>query len=189
MIEAIAMAAGLNAEGGGRGLRFETNATHSELWKYMRLSWIRQSQWGWFLRAETFYGLATHVDADDDPVYGIKQMFPDLHAVSHGESFLSIIEHRFTGQGLYLMDEPEAALSFEGQLRLLRFVHDGVSEGAQFIISTHSPILMRIPGAVTYELDDHGITRRDWDDLAVVNLWRRFLHAPERFIDTLLADD
>ena len=87
------------------------------------------------------------------------------------------------------MDEPESALSFRGQLGLLRFIHDGLQEGSQFVIATHSPLLMRLPGATIYELDGNGMRARDYDDLAVVNLWRRFLISPDRVLEVLFGDD
>jgi predicted ATPase len=169
-------------------LRFDTMDTHSDLSREIVLSWTVRPEWGWFLRAETFYGMATHIAKDDGP-YGIASMFPDLHGRSHGESFLELIDARFHRRGLYVLDEPESALSFQGQLRLLRFMHDATRLGSQFVIATHSPVLMRMPGATLYELGDDGIARCDYDDLQVVDLWRRFLTAPERILDALFADD
>jgi predicted ATPase len=87
------------------------------------------------------------------------------------------------------MDEPESALSFQGQLRLLRVIHDGLRENSQYVIATHSPVLMRMPGATIYELGPDGVNQCSYDDLMVVNLWRRFLAAPERLLETLFADD
>jgi predicted ATPase len=132
--------------------------------------------------------MASHI-AQDNGEFGIAGMFPDLHGRSHGESFLTLIESRFVKAGLYVMDEPESALSFQGQLGLLRFIHDGLEEGSQFVIATHSPLLMRMPGAIIYELDGEGMHSRDYDDLTVVNLWRRFLAAPERLLEVLFDDD
>jgi predicted ATPase len=193
LIEAIAVAAGFNAEGGSSNLRFTTMSTHSELSRHLTMNWNRRPRWGWFLRAETFYGMASHIAHDSEvdergrPL-GVAGMFPDLHAQSHGESFLRLIESRFGDAGFYVMDEPESALSFQGQLGLLRFMRDAVAAGSQFVIATHSPVLMRMPGATIYELDD-GIAARDYDDLTVVELWRRFMNAPERILDSLLADE
>jgi len=116
-------------------------------------------------------------------------MASDLHSSSHGESFLSLIESRFGRQGFYVMDEPESALSFGGPLRLLRVIHDGIADGSQYVIATHSPLLMRMPGAIIYELGADGVHRREYESLLVVNLWRRFLEAPERMLETLFADD
>lgn len=188
IVEAIAVATGFNAEGGDRNLRFQTDASHSTLADDLELRWRRRPQSGWFLRAETFYGLASMV-RNDDPDDGVRRYFPDYHVRSHGEAFRLLVEQRFAGAGFYVMDEPESALSFEGQLGLVRFMHDGVSEGAQFVVATHSPVLMRMPGAVLYELGEHGIRRSDYDDLTVVQLWRRFLEAPDRVLDVLLADE
>ena len=169
IVEAIATAAGLNAEGGSPHLKFDTHSTHSDLGRFLRMSWRQRPGWGWFLRAETFYGMATHIarDADD---YGLAALFPDLHGRSHGESFLALIESRFSGRGFYVMDEPESALSIQGQLQLLRVMHDGLHEESQFVLATHSPVLMRMPGAVIYELGVDGIHRRDYDELAAVTL-------------------
>jgi predicted ATPase len=189
IVEAVALAAGFNAEGGSKNLRFKTYATHSQLGEHLALRWAKRPNWGWFLRAETFYGMASHIAQDDHPDYGVAKMFPDLHGRSHGESFLTLIEHRFDTPGLYVMDEPESALSFQGQLRLLRLIHDGLQDGSQFVLATHSPLLMRMPGAIIYELDDNGIRSCEFEQLAVVNLWRRFLTAPERVLDVLLSDD
>ncbi len=188
VIEAIAVAAGFNAEGGGRNLRFETFATHSGLHEHLRSRWKSRPRWGWFLRAETFYGMASHIATDTGP-HGIASMFPDLHGRSHGQSFLTLIESRFASAGLYVMDEPESALSFHGQLQLLRAIHDGVVAGSQFIIATHSPMLMCAAGATLVEFSDAGISRPRYDDLELVQLWRAFLAAPDRMLDVLYADD
>jgi predicted ATPase len=188
LVEAIAVIAGFNPEGGSRTLRFSTMGTHSDLSRHLEARWTRRPARGWFLRAETFYGMATHIAADDHPKTGIASLFPDLHARSHGEAFLALIEARFAHRGMYVMDEPESALSFRGQLALLRAIHDGLRNGSQFVISTHSPLLMRMPGAELYQLDGNGIDRCAYDDLAVVNLWRRFLSSPDAMLDALLAD-
>jgi predicted ATPase len=189
LIEALAVAAGFNAEGGGRNLRFETFPTHSDLHAHLALRWRERPRWGWFLRAETFYGMASHITADNDPAGGLARIFPNLHDLSHGQSFLSLIESRFMTPGLYLMDEPESALSFQGQLRLLRLIHDGVAAGVQFILATHSPILMRAHAATLYELDDNGARRVEYDDIGAVGLWRRFLDEPDGLLEMLYADE
>lgn len=188
IVEAIAVRAGFNAEGGGRNLRFETMATHSDLHLHLTLRWGRRPSWGWFLRAETFYGMASHIAADNDPETGMARMFPDLHGRSHGESFITLITSRLGPRGFYLLDEPESALSFQGQLQLLRFIHDAVDSGSQFILATHSPVLMRAEGATILELDETGVDDVVYDDVASVGLWRSFLAAPERMLDVLYAD-
>ncbi len=180
LIEAIAVAAGFNPEGGSRNLMFSTFDTHSQLADYLTLRWNARPKWGWFLRAETFYGMATHITKDNDPQSGIAVMFPDLHNRSHGESFLALAESRFTGKGLYIFDEPEAALSIQGQMRLANIIDASVAKGSQFIISTHSPFLMGIPGATIVETAaDEGLTHTTFDDLTSTALWRRFFAAPD----------
>lgn len=188
LVEALAIVAGFNAEGGGRNLRFETYATHSDLSDNLWLQWHHRPIWGWFLRAETFYGMASHIHTDDDPLTGLRHIFPDLHNRSHGESFLSLIDSRMAHDGLYILDEPESALSFHGQLKLMRTMHDVVSGGGQFILATHSPLLMAFPGARVYELTDDGARPIAYDDLDVVSLWRNFLDSPERFFRHLFAE-
>ena len=132
IVEAIAIDAGFNPEGGSRNLRFETHSTHSPLAQHLEVTRGSSPEWGWFLRAETFYGMATHI-ATDDPAYGVRGMFPDLHGESHGESFIDLALSRFGRRGLYVLDEPESALSLQGQLKLLRIMYDGCGEGSQFI--------------------------------------------------------
>jgi predicted ATPase len=131
--------------------------------------------------------MATHI-ATDDPVHGVRGMFPDLHGESHGESFIDLALSRFGRQGLYVLDEPESALSLQGQLKLLRIMHDGRAEGSQFIVATHSPILMAFPGARIVELDQDGAHVREYDDVLAVELWRRFLDEPSSFLRHLLED-
>ncbi len=182
IVEAIAVTAGFNAEGGSRNLRFATESTHSDLHRHLSLRWRGQHQWGWFLRAESFYSMATHVQRDVD----LRGSFPDLHGVSHGESFLDLALGRFMRPGLYILDEPEAALSIHGQMVLARLIRESVDVGGQFIVATHSPFLLAYPGAVVYELDDDGIITASFDDLAATTLWRRFLDDPDHFYRQLL---
>jgi predicted ATPase len=194
LVEALAIAAGFNAEGGSRNLQFETYATHSELAAALKLRWAKRPRWGWFLRAETFYGMATHIHRDDEvddrgKPLGVAGMFPDLHHRSHGESFLTLIDSRMSDDGLYLLDEPESALSFHGQLKLLATMHDACRNGAQYIIATHSPLLMSYPGAAIYELDDDGAHKVAYDDVTIVGLWRSFLDHPDRYFRHLFDDD
>jgi predicted ATPase len=188
LVEALAVAAGFNAEGGSRNLQFETYATHSALASSLRLRWARRPRWGWFLRAETFYGMATHITLDDDIFEGVASLFPDLHHRSHGESFLTLIDSRMSDDGLYLLDEPESALSFHGQLKLLATIHDACANGAQFVIATHSPMLMAYPGARIYEFDNDGAHAMSFDDVSVVGLWRTFVESPDRFFRHLFED-
>jgi predicted ATPase len=190
IIEALAVASGFNAEGGGRNLSFSTFDTHSPLHRHLVLQWNQRPRWGWFLRAETFYGMATHVESDNDARTGLSRLFPNLHSRSHGESFLDLALARFEGPGLYLLDEPEAALSVTGQLALLAIIQRANARGAQFVLSTHSPLLMAYPGARIYELTtDAPPALRAFDDVDSVQLWRLFLDEPSQFFDTLFSDD
>lgn len=188
LVEALAVAAGFNPEGGSRNLQFETYPTHSELARNLVIGWKRRPSWGWFLRAETFYGMASHIHSDNDPASGVAALFPDLHNRSHGESFMAIVESRMNDAGLYILDEPESALSFQGQLSLLLTMHGAVAKGAQFIVATHSPVLMAYPGAAIYEFDEDGGHRLPYDDVGAVQLWRNFLDAPERFFHHLFGE-
>lgn len=130
-----------------------------------------------------------HLHRCDDPAYGITSMFPNLHAESHGESFLDLALSRFLRPGLYLLDEPEAALSLQGQWKLMRIMQTAVHAGAQFIVATHSPALMAFPDACLYELDESGVRATEYDDLAVVQLWRRFLDNPDSILRHLFAEE
>ena len=186
LIEAIAVAAGFNAEGGSRNMRHATRESHSPLHEHLHLVHDgRGMRDGWFLRAESFYNLATHVERLEN-VSGYGDV--PLHEQSHGESFLALLEHRFFGHGLYILDEPEAALSVRGLLALIRRMHDLVAEGSQFIVSTHSPILLAYPGARVYALDEHGIAETPWQETEVVELTRSFLADRGRFLHHLFAD-
>ena len=163
LLEAIAVACGFNPEGGSKNFRFDTRASHSELHRYLRLSrGVRRPRDGFFLRAESFFNVATEIERLDSepglgppigPAYGQRP----LHEQSHGESFLALLVKRFKGEGLYLLDEPEAALSPSRQLAVITRIHDLVQEHSQFIIATHSPILMAYPEAYIYSFSQ----RRD----------------------------
>lgn len=176
LVEAIAMAYGLNAEGGSTHSRFRTYATESSL--HECLTCVRgagAAKWGFFLRAETMHSFFTYQQG----VGG-----EDFHAKSHGEAFRALLDTtRFDGPGLYVFDEPESALSFTAQLGLLgQLMALLASDTAQVVLSTHSPVLASLPGATIYELGDAGLTRREWDDLDLVEHYRRYLDAPERYL-------
>lgn len=177
LVEALAVGAGFNAEGGSFQATFTTAATHSPLADHVRLVWSGRLPAGWFLRAETFYNLASYRVANPG-----KAPEASYHEMSHGESFLTVARDWFRRPALFVLDEPEAALSFTGQLALVQAIVDGVAAGAQFVVATHSPLLMAFPGAVLYELTAEGATRRRYDDLEVVSLWRSFLDDPARFL-------
>ncbi len=191
LLEAIAVNFGFNPEGGSRNFNFHSTETHSGLHELLRLSkGVPRPKDGFFLRAESFYNMATEVDrlAEDprDPflnAYGGKS----LHAQSHGESFLSLMLNRFRGSGLYLLDEPEAALSPSRQMTLLARMHSLVMEGSQFIIATHSPMLMAYPNAQILLLDG-GIKPVEYKQTEHYQITRSFLEAPERMLRILFED-
>ncbi len=145
---------------------------------------------GYYLRAESFFNVAQFVDSGGEfsPDLSIYGDVP-LHGQSHGESFLALAANRFGGHGLYLLDEPEAALSVTGALALLAIVARAARDGAQFVIATHSPILLACPGARVYELSDDGVAQTAYDDLEAVRFTRGFLEAPERYLRAALADE
>ncbi|SCF04587.1 Predicted ATPase [Micromonospora coriariae] len=188
LIEAIAVAAGFNPEGGSTNFRFSTRATESSLGEHLRLvRGIGKPRSGFFLRAESFYNVATEIDrlGVADGYGGIS-----LHERSHGESFLDLATHRFKPRGLYLLDEPEAALSVHGCLALLTRIHDLVQAGSQFIIATHSPILLAVPHARILQIEGSGtISHVDYDDAQPVLLTRSFLASPQRYLHHLFNDD
>lgn len=181
IIEAVAMAYGLGAEGGSVHGRDVTWASESTLHDFLRL--VRggaASRWGYFLRAETMHGMFTYLQSS-----GPEQ---DFHARSHGEAFWDIItSSRFSDGGLFVLDEPEAGLSFDAQLRLVALLLELADRrGAQVLMATHSPILASVPGAAVHELSDSGMNRTRWEDLAMVDHHRRYLEAPDRYLRHLL---
>lgn len=191
LLEAVALAAGFNAEGGTYNMRFETENAFSELWEHIRLGRTRRAADGFFLRAESFYNLASYIDIHDrDPESG-SPIIPgfggvSLHAQSHGESFLAMVRNRLGGHGLYLFDEAEAALSPSGALTLLAEMDRLVKNDSQFIISTHSPILMAYPGAEVLQLSADGIQSVDYRATEHFTLMKQFLDDPDRMLHYLL---
>ena len=193
LVEAIAVAAGFNPEGGSQAFRFATRATESGLGDHLVLRWgLRKPRTGFFLRAESYYNVATEIERLDKasrypllPAYG--GVSP--HERSHGESFLDLVTHRFGPDGLYVLDEPEAALSVKGCLALVARIAELTAQGCQFLVATHSPILLAVPGARILQIEDDGrIARVDYDDADPVSLTRSFLTSPERFLRHLLGD-
>ena len=190
LLEGIAVACGFNPEGGTRNFSFSTRATHSPLGEYLTPARRRYPKDGFFLRAESFYNVATHIDELDETVPGPRLIDSyggvSLHHQSHGESFLALVEHRFGGHGLYLLDEPEAALSPARLLTLMVLLDQLVKKDSQFVIATHSPILMAFPGARLYQLGEAGVTAVDYQETEHYQLTRRFLENPERMLHYLL---
>jgi predicted ATPase len=192
LVEALAVAAGFNAEGGSQSFRFTTRATESSLGEYLILRWNGKPRTGYFLRAESFYNVATEIERLERvqpgllPAYGGRS----LHERSHGESFLDLLTHRFGPDGLYLLDEPEAALSPQGCLALVRRIGELTSQGCQLVIATHSPILLAVPGARILQIDAEGaIEQVTYDEAEPVKLTRAILNDPQRFLRHLFSDE
>ncbi|MEO5915342.1 MAG: AAA family ATPase [Luteolibacter sp.] len=182
LLEAIAVASGFNAEGGSKNFNFGTRESHSELHRYLRISkGLSRPQDGFFFRAESFFNVATEVESLGVSGYGDRS----LHEQSHGESFLALMLNRFHGHGLYLLDEPEAALSPQRQLAILTRIHDLVRQKSQFIIATHSPILMAYPDAIIYEFSQEGIQQVAYQETEHYRITRNFLSNPERMMGIL----
>jgi predicted ATPase len=182
LLEAIAECCGFNPEGGNRDHHRAVFADRSPLAQALRLSWRPKVNEGFFMRAESFYNFATYIQqVSTMQAYGGKS----LHEQSHGESFMSLFNHRFE-QGIYVLDEPEAALSPQRQLSFLKIVHDLTAPGhAQFLIATHSPILLSFPEAVLFDLDGDSIQEIDYRETKHFLLTRDFLNSPERFFKHL----
>ncbi|WP_326947498.1 AAA family ATPase [Arthrobacter sp. RIT-PI-e] len=180
IIEAIALAYGLSPEGGSTGAQHRTRSTESVLADHLQL--VRNAgttRRGYFLRAETMHGLFTYLEANPS------MSGPDVpfHEMSHGESFLELVVDRFRGSGLWVLDEPESALSFSGCLALLGVLKELVVSGkSQVILSTHSPLLAALPGAQIYEVGSWGLRLQRWEDLDLVTSWQAFLSSPERYL-------
>ena len=186
LVEAIAVCMGFNAEGGTLNFSFSTCDSHSELYKYITV-WktANRIKDGFFLRAESFYNVASYVDeVDVARYYGGKS----LHDQSHGESFLALMENRFTGNGIYILDEPEAALSPNRLMRLMVLINELVKNNSQFIISTHSPILMSFPGADVYQLSEEGIDLVSYQETEHFQITKTFINSPDKMLNYLLSD-
>ena len=196
LLEALAVKCGFNAEGGSKNFSFTTrDGSISELHEHLRVARNHPRPYdGFFLRAESFFNVATEIERLDaepgmappiGPAYGERS----LHEQSHGESFMALMMNRFGGSGIYLLDEPEAALSPQRQLAALTRIHDLVKADSQFIIATHSPILMAYPNAFIYACSNEGIDRIDYYDTEHYQVMKDFLANPKRMLDVLLAPD
>lgn len=192
VLEAVAAAIGLNPEGGTRNTLFSTKDTHSDLFETTRL--VRSARYpsdSYFLRAESFYNLATYMDDDDDPLYSRKDYLwmyggRSLHEQSHGESFIATMTKKLRGAGIYLFDEPEAALSPSRQMSALAVFHKLVSVmQSQLIVATHSPILMAYPDALIYNFSEDGIHPIEYKDTEHYTVTKEFLNKPEKMMQYL----
>ena len=192
LIEAIAVACGFNPEGGTINFNFSTRTSHSDLHNYLTISrGYKKHRDGFFLRAESFYNVASNIEDMDEIASTAAPVISSyggvsLHKQSHGESFMSLVENRFSGNGLYILDEPEAALSPMRMMRLLCYMQKLVNDNSQFIISTHSPILMTFPNAEILEITEDGINSVDYKETEHFLITKRFMDAPEKMIESLL---
>ena len=187
LLEGVALALGFGPEGGTKNVRFQTAQTVSPLHEHLKLARsYKTPKDHYFLRAESFYNVATYMDETGYlDGYGGKS----LHHRSHGESFMTLLTTKLRGKGLYLLDEPEAALSPTRQLAALSAIHHLVEEDSQFIIATHSPILLSYPSAKIMLLDSSGITEVSYEDTEHYSITRDFLNHYRRRLETLLADE
>lgn len=184
LLEGIAVAYGFNPEGGTKNFNFSTYNSHSLLHKYIQLiKGIKKPKDGFFLRAESIYNLATNIDelALIDSYGG-----QSLHEQSYGESFFSIMINRFSKDGLYILDEPESALSPTRQMSMITRIHELVNDNCQFIISTHSPILMSYPYSIIYEIKNGELKKVKLEDTEHYQVTKSFLNNKEKFLDILL---
>ncbi|HJD24190.1 MAG TPA: AAA family ATPase [Firmicutes bacterium] len=195
LMEAIAVAFGLNPEGGSRSFRFSTRDTHSPLYRALTLEKNPLTpRDAFFLRAESLYNAATYIEElDANPRDGSPPIIgayggKSLHEQSHGESFLALVQNRFHGGGLYLLDEPEAALSPIGQMTLLARIHALAGQGAQFLIATHSPLLITCPDSEVYEFLGSGPRLTPYQETAHYQVVRGFLNKPEETLRVLLGE-
>ena len=181
LLEAIAIAAGFNPEGGSKNYNFSTYDSHSDLYQAIQLvRGYKKEKWGYFLRAESFYNVATKEEEYEG------ELSERYHEKSHGESFLELTKNVLTSNGLYLLDEPEAALSPQRQLSLLIEIADCAKNGSQFIIVTHSPILLGIPDSTIYTFDDGPIHPCSYEDTNSYQIMKMFINNKDDFLRRLL---
>jgi predicted ATPase len=192
LLEAIALNYGLSLEGGNRNFAFDAEIAQGDTYplaRALKLSFrgARTGE-GFFFRAETLFNLATDIDEK-----GLTQGYGDrsLHARSHGEAFMTVLDYKFRRSGLFLLDEPEAALSPQRQLSFLILLHQTLRDysDAQFLISTHSPILLGLPNAQILHFDDTGIHPIAYEDTPAYQITRRFLNAPDSMLQRLLSEE
>ncbi len=194
LMEAVAVSWGFNPEGGSKNFNFGTYESHSSLHEYIRLSrGYKRPKDGFFLRAESFFNVASEIQRLDEqggfgpPIidsYGGHS----LHEQSHGESFMALLLNRFGGNGLYILDEPEAALSPTRQMAMISRLHDLVTMKSQFIIATHSPIILAYPHSTIYQLDENGIKKVDYEETEHYQVTRDFLNRPGKMLNILLQN-
>lgn len=185
MLEALAIASGFNPEGGTKNYCFSTYDSHSELCQAMRLTkGYRQAKWGYFLRAESFYNVATKETEYVDALHPSQR----FHEKSHGESFLLIMQRQLRSNGLYFLDEPEAALSPQRQLTLLAEIDSCARQGSQFFIATHSPILLGLPNAEILSFDDGPLHPCRYEETSSYQVTEMFINRRERLLGRLIGE-
>ncbi len=199
LLEAIAVGLGFNAEGGGKNFNFSTQSTHSTLHNYLKITrGIHKMKDSYFLRSESFYNVASQIDlldADESAEEIRKPKIIDsyggksLHEQSHGESFWALFMNRFWGSGLYILDEPESALSITRQMAMLAQMDKLVNKNSQFIIATHSPIILAYPNATIYQMTPKGVDKVKYKETDTYQLYKGFLDNPEQMTSILLDDE
>lgn len=195
LLEAIAVALGFNPEGGTKNFNFTTRPSHSPLHQYLRVArGSKRVNDGYFFRAESFFNVASEIERLDSEPYGGNRVIDSyggmsLHEQSHGESFLALMVNRFGGNGLYILDEPEAALSPQRQLAVLLIIHNLVLKDSQFLIATHSPILMAYPDACIYSFGPDGIVETTYEGTEHFLVTRDFLLNRERMLQMLFEGE
>ncbi len=192
LIEALAVSLGFNPEGGTKNFNFSTRQSHSNLFEYLTVvKNYRRPKDGFFLRAESFFNVATNIeDMDKEPSFSPPVISSyggvSLHEQSHGESFMALVENRFGGNGIYILDEPEAALSPMRLMSLICRINDLVKKNSQFIISTHSPILMTMPNSEVFEITKNGVESVPYTETEHYRLTVSMLKHPEKMLGYLL---
>ena len=192
LLEALAISLGFNPEGGTKNFHFNTRTSHSDLNSYLRIvKGIRRCKTGFFLRAESFFNVATEIEKLDEgsslgrPIidsYG----GVSLHEQSHGESFFALMKNRFGSNGLYILDEPEAALSPSRQMAMISLVHQLTNAGCQFIIATHSPIILSYPNATIFEIREKGLMKTKYEETDTYSVTKRYLNNYNSMLNELL---
>ena len=178
ILEGVALAYGMSPEGGSTSARHATRATESPLSEWLSLQrGVGASRWGFFLRAETMHSFYTYLEANPSA-----REEPRFHEMSHGESFLAILDTRFDSPAFYCLDEPEAALSFTSMLTLIATLRQIAAEGGQILCATHSPVLAAIPDAAIIEVGPWGMRPSSWEDLDLVQHWKSYLDSPQRYL-------
>jgi len=192
LLEAIAVASGFNPEGGTVNFNFNTRSSHSPLHQHIRTSrGIERHKDGFFLRGESYFNLGTEIERLDEDFPNLPPIIDSyggksLHEQSHGESFWALFMHRFSGNGFYLLDEPESALAVERQMAMLVRMRQLVLTNSQFIIATHSPLLLAYPGALIYEFGPQGIQQKNYQETLLYQQYSTFFKDPALIVKQLL---